>query len=382
MASALAIAYYFSHLSGIFGGLILLIVNIRKQIQTRIPFLMVMSIVILDYVVFNVLLLLPNLVPELLDPYGWQVMGGLTIVLLSFNIGLLIFFFESFSGEIRMFRLSLGIVSVTGLSTLFVVSLMMGDFSLMHVPTYRDDVLIYLWTPLSYIFQVPQICMLAYWSSNNLLKSIRATRNFRHRQQMKGMLLGSISTFFLGPLLAFVGDSVVLFGISEEFGFWISEFLGFFFMSAGIAFILLSYVLDSSLLFLQPYRVERLMVIHESGMPLLDYHFNVFPETQKDHLMLSGLLVAIKSVAHEVMGERSTLEFIKFRGMEIMFSIYEQLMFVLVAQKRSDFLTGALQKFSTRFTQFYGGTLASYEVSQNRYLEIVPVLERTFGLKS
>ncbi len=378
MVTAFAVGYYFAHLSGILGGIVLALVNYRKERQTHIRFLHLMTMVIVNYVLVNILLLLPNFIEI---NTGLKVIGALTIVLMASNIGLLIFFFEIFSGDVKVWRLSHGVISITGVSTLFLVSAISGDYSLMHAPVVREGVVIFLWSPLSYLFLVPQISLLTIWTLRELLTSIKETTSYRHRNQLKLMARGVAAAFLVGPILSFTGDTISLF-FSAEIGLWVSEFAGFLFMSLGIAFILLSYVLDNSLLFLQPNKVERLLVIHESGMPLYDYEFKAFQNEEVNEMMLSGLILAIKTVASEVLGKNGVLEEIKFRGMEILLLVHEEIIFMLIAQKRSSFLRSALRKFSQAFIAEFGNTLKSYEIDQKKYRVISLELEKNFGLAS
>ncbi|RMG32884.1 MAG: hypothetical protein D6732_12830 [Methanobacteriota archaeon] len=379
MVTFFAIGYYFAHLSGIFGGCVLALVNHRKERQTHIQFLHLMTMVIVNYVMVNILLLLPNFMQ--MDNSTVMIVGSFTIVLMASNIGFLIFFFEIFSGDVKVWRLSHGVISITGVFTLMLASYFFGDFSLMHTPVVREGVLIFLWSPFSYLFMVPQITLLATWTLRELRTSIKETKSYRHRNQLKLMARGVATAFLVGPLLSFMGDAISLY-FSAEVGLWISEFAGFLFMSLGIAFILLSYALDNSLLFLQPNKVERLLVIHESGMPLFDYEFKAFQNDDVNEMMLSGLILAIKTVASEVLGKNGILEEIKFRGMEILLLVHEEIIFMLIAQKRSSFLRSALRKFSQAFIAEFGNTLTSYEIDQKKYTVISWELEKNFGLIS
>lgn len=328
----------------------------------------------------NVILLVPNFV-EIRENSVLHWIGAFTVVLMASNIGLLIFFFEIFSGEIKVWRLAHGVISITGVSTLMLASGLFNDFSLMHTPVVREGVIIFLWSPLSYLFMVPQISLLTIWTLKELRHSIRESASYRHRNQLKLMARGVTTAFFVGPVTSFLGDSISIYW-SAEIGLWISEFAGFLFMSIGIAFILLSYVLDNSLLFLQPNKIERLLVIHESGMPLYDYEFKAFKNENVNEMMLSGLILAIKSVAMEVLGKDGALEEIKFRGMEILLLVQDDLIFMLIAQKRSSFLKSALKKFSEAFIAEFGNSFRSYEIDPKKFKVISTELEKNFGLAS
>ncbi len=336
-----------------------------------------MTIIILNYVLANLALILPNFLESKIQ---WvDILGGLVIVLLASNVGLLIIFFEAFDGEMRLYRVAHGIVSITGISTAFMVSLILNDFSVMFTTVKKEGVLIFLWTPLSYFFTVPAIVLFSYWTLKNISSSIQATRNFKHRQQMKIMGSGVAIAFILGPVASFFGDFLSFLGL-PKIGLWIAEFAGYFFMSFGIALILLSYVLDNSLLFLQSSRLERLMVIHETGLPIYDYVFNVYDSSSTNDLILSGLIVAIRGLAHEILKTSGTLETIKFRGLEIVFSVHNELIFIVIAQKKSTFINRALKHFRDSFLGQFGTSLDSYEISPGSYQIMNEEVERIFGL--
>ncbi len=68
--------------------------------------------------------------------------------------------------------------------------------------------------------------------------------------------------------------------------------------------------------------------------------------------------------------------------MEILLLVHEEIIFMLIAQKRSSFLRSALRKFSQAFIAEFGNTLKSYEIDQKKYRVISLELEKNFGLAS
>ncbi len=390
--SALETAFFFVHWLNVVAGISLALTNLIKFKQTKIYSLILMVGALLNYAFINLILIFVNMNTFLkYDHFIFyyithpislqQLLGNITVILMAIVVANLIVFFNQFNSKNFAVNNLLGLVTIIGILSIFFVSISEDNYLILSIPELKSDILIYLWTPLSYLFLVPPIAWLAIVVTKNLKASLTENTPKKQRTQINLMRYGLWASFIIGPSLSFLGDLLVYFNLNS-LGFWVSEILGFLVITLGISTITISYVIDDSLLFLQGSRVERIMVIQDSGLTLFNYEFQPHLGNSQSQSLIGGLLLTIQNVSKDVIGEEDLLETIKFGKSEIIFRNLNNLLFVLQTKRTSNFLYSALKQFSEEFCTYFEDATYQKVVSDRFYNQILPQFERIFGIKS
>ena len=152
-------------------------------------------------------------------------------------------------------------------------------------------------------------------------------------------------------------------------------------MSSGVIIIGLAYSMTKQIAFLLPQKVERLLVIHNSGVPVFDYDFrpNV---THVETLLVGGVISTINKLFSEVIGSDQLIDTIKFHAdYEIILNFKHPFAFVLIVNRRSEFLMDRLYSFSDLFIKQFQKEInkdAIYDISV--FEKAIVNLRTTFGL--
>ena len=141
----------------------------------------------------------------------------------------------------------------------------------------------------------------------------------------------------------------------------------------------LSYISYKKAAFLQPQRIEVLLVINKAGLPLLEYEF-VKDSVEGDTNLISGAITAISALMKESLGVSSEVEKIQFHEKELLLKFSQGVAFILITSRTSTFLNRSLTTFSERFLETFKADIDSPALDSDTFLKIIPDLEKSFGL--
>ncbi len=176
----------------------------------------------------------------------------------------------------------------------------------------------------------------------------------------------TITTVVLGSL------SLIFSGIFLGIGFFLSG------IYAAIMNLILVFVLvkNPELLYILPYKVHRLMVIHsKTGISIYDHQFSV---SEIDRDLLAGLLSALKQMSLEVL-KHGELEEIKFSQGILIFVKAPRITIGLITSKSSKYLRDSLKKFALAFENRYSKILIQNAIDLNQFESAIELIEFFFG---
>ncbi|MFX1253653.1 MAG: hypothetical protein ACFFCZ_18725 [Promethearchaeota archaeon] len=99
--------------------------------------------------------------------------------------------------------------------------------------------------------------------------------------------------------------------------------------------------------FLHPRRIDRLLVLNESGLPLFSLKFGTAPAM--DETLLSGFLSAITSMIRKSADSQTIIRSIRTDDLELLMAKECSILSVLIVEKGSQYLTLSLSAFAKQF---------------------------------
>ncbi len=323
----------------------------------------------------NTLLILPNLFP-----ISIETVALLNIIGSALAPSLFLLFADRFEGQISAVKTSVS-VSVVLLAVLIViVSLWTGDISVSAVilSLETEGLITMRWAEIPSLFLFPTILLTGYWVRNELDATLEHAIDERQIRQLKFMKIGNILTFFIGPFFGVAGVLLVTSG-NPELGTWASEIVGYLIVSLGVFVFGINYLISSETAFLKPQRIDTLLILHQTGIPVLRYDFRP-PEVEADTALISGAITAITAIMGEAFGVKSFVKSIHFEDKELMLEFLDDLAFILIVERASSFLEIALTRLKTEFHnqfvgkfEFGGGEIADTSI-------FIPTILKSFGL--
>ncbi len=130
----------------------------------------------------------------------------------------------------------------------------------------------------------------------------------------------------------------------------------------GILIFAYGYLRPKGAPFLHPRRIDRLLVLNESGLPLFSLTFGSAPAI--DETLLSGFLSAIISMVRETADSQAIIRSIKLDDLELLMAKEHSILSVLVVEKSSHYLMLSLSAF---IKQFY--TTFKEEINKDAIVE-------------
>lgn len=151
-------------------------------------------------------------------------------------------------------------------------------------------------------------------------------------------------------------------------------------ITAGSLILFFAYARTPKVAWLQPQRMDQLLVISKHGLPIFSHAFRKLPTDDDGSILLSGGLVAIRSLLKEAIGSSSDIIAIKFVEKEIMVVTRENFGVFLITDRASSFLHSALVSFANDFLSNYGQFLSGNQVIQSDDFDSAVILvKETFG---
>ena len=408
--------FLLSHGFNVIFGSITFVITLRRYFETKISLILTIASLMLAWSLINFLLILPILFPGLqilkvsevlpfinLNAQTVTIIDVISVINVfgsGLVVGLFILFIDNFEGEISAIKTAVA-------ASLIMVCLFVGIASLgrLFLPTLNSDVtlsstivsvndtglcsinpnslgtclLTMRWSTIPSLIIFPCVILCGIWAQTELNLSAKHALSETQIKQIKYMKIGAVFDFFIGPVFGALG--VVLVDILDMplIGTYSSEIIGYLFISIGVFMIGLSYISYKQAAFLQPQRIEILLVINKAGLPLLEYEF-IQNTLGGDTNLISGAITAISALMKESLGVSSEVEKIQFHEKELLLKFSKGVAFILITSRTSSFLNTSLANFSEKFLQIFEKEIDSTLVNTDTFRTIIPELKKSFGL--
>ncbi len=305
---------------------------------------------------------------------------GITSLILTVAIfALMIVFLEGFHGEISIPRTGVAIGALYGMTLLTIAGVITNPELLVEFRDV-DGVTVIVWTTISWIGILLPAIFLIYWALSNMQDAIENALNEQQKKQIIFMRRGVMLSFFIGPAVSGLGDTIHLL-VNPTIGAWLAEIVGYSIIGVGVFLVSLSYFQGGQPGFLQGQRIEQMIVITKSGIPIYTYRFRRL-EWGIEVELLSGFFSALQSAMAETLQSPSLIRSIKLKGSELIIHVEKELTFLLVASKTSLFLERALLRFARLFCQKYSLPSEKFTGEIPNIEEVTSDLYLVFGFKA
>ncbi len=171
-------------------------------------------------------------------------------------------------------------------------------------------------------------------------------------QQKQVMLMQVAIVFYYVITVFFIVSAKRMFFLSPDWKVFLIHVAPRMSVIIGDVILLMVYA-RSRLAFLQFQRMEKLLVIADSGLPLFSHDFVKTTKTSNGKAMLlSGGLTAVTSLLSEAVGAAG-IRMIQFQDKQIMISHHDLFAVFLIVDRPSTFLWNAIQHFGNAFNREY-----------------------------
>ncbi len=183
------------------------------------------------------------------------------------------------------------------------------------------------------------------------------------------MLRKSSLTFFCGTLLLLSGYFI-----------WSAKYLltapiGIFFTGIGMLISIFSWVKEPKILYILPFKVYRLIVLHgKSGVPLFNYNW---VETKVDESIYSGLLHALNNAIKIL--KRGEIKYILLTEGVLILKKSKNVLVGLITDKTSKFLTNCINNFTDSFEEKYNSILNNWNCQTDQFNSAKDLIEKSFA---
>ncbi|RMG20838.1 MAG: hypothetical protein D6732_28165 [Methanobacteriota archaeon] len=370
-------AFIISHGLNVIGSILIMIPLIRLYYRTGISLVNIMIMLFGVWGITNLLLIIPNVLEIQILPIALA-----NIIGSAFAPALFLLFADRFEGRVSPLKTSVAVSMILLSIFVVIVSLWTGilDIATVVLIIESESLITMRWAEIPSLFLFPGILLTGYWVRQELKSTGEHAIDERQIEQIKWMQRGNSLTFFIGPIFGAIG--VILVSLDNPMaGTWASEIIGYLIVSAGVFIFGINYLLSPEVAFLQPQRVDTLLVLHETGVPVLRYDFRP-PEIEADTALVSGAITAITAIMNEAFGVKSMVRSIHFEDKELMLQFADGLAFVLIADRTSIFLESSLKRLKEEFELNF---IEKYDFGGGEILDqaiFLPAILKSFGLKS
>ncbi len=328
----------------------------------------------------NVAFLLPNVS---------EVFTELSIHLVAFIDGLIfgfwILFFDLYSGSNSVTKRLTAGFTVLGMALLIIVGLFTDVHIVGFALTVKGTNLITIqWSDFSSLVLFPGYLLGGYWAYKDLSTTAKKPFSRREQKQIWLMKIGVVLIFILGVVLSFFGIVFIEQGSSSdsrlvELGVISLHFLALgIFIPLGLILISLSYGLSNQVAFLIPQEIDSLIIVHDSGIPLLKYDFRELHD-EKDPLLIGGAITAITTLMREAFNVTTKIREVIFQDRLLLLEIRETTAFILVAERKSTFIVEALKRTADNFMQRFHDELKVFNGEIDVFQPFIPEILKAFG---
>lgn len=309
----------------------------------------------------------------------WNIIGSVLVP------SLFILFIDSFEGQVEATKVGVATATI-GAAIFIAISGLFNDIAISSTIVVVGDLTTMRWSPITSLAIFPTVLLAGYWTQKELIKSSKHAFDPRQILQIKIMRIGGVFMFFIGPLFGIIGV-VLVDGLDEpELGTWASEIVGYLLVSVGIFLITVAYTRSREIAFLQPQKLNTLLLIYETGIPILQYDFNPNEKMNTELPLISGAITAITAIMGEAFKVSTQVKQIGFYEKEILLEFRglvnsgETIGLILITDKKSSYLESAIQRYADTIVEKYGKTLAEgMGISEEQKIEAKNDLLIAFG---
>lgn len=369
-------AFILSHGFNVLASFLMIFALIRLYNKTKISLVNIMSVLFLVWGITNLLLIIPNLFDV---EVSWIAL--LNVIGSALAPSLFLLFADRFEGQISAIKTSVSVSVVLLAVFVVIVSLWIEDISIASViVVFEDENLVTMrWAEIPSLFLFPAILLTGFWVRSELNSTLEHAIDNRQVKQLKLMKLGNTLTFFVGPLFGAMGVILVTTG-NIALGTWSSEIVGYLVVSSGVFIFGFNYLISPETAFLKPQRVDTLLILHETGIPVMRYDFRP-PEVEADTALISGAITAITAIMGEAFGVKSFVKSIHFEDKELMLEFLEDLAFILIVERASSFLETSLKRLKSSFETHFVGKVEFGGGEIQDPSNFIPIVLKSFGLQ-
>ncbi|MHA1976486.1 MAG: hypothetical protein ACW98F_02760 [Candidatus Hodarchaeales archaeon] len=169
------------------------------------------------------------------------------------------------------------------------------------------------------------------------------------KKQLKYMMIGIVIAYMVPFMLRPVADafSSMIFSI-------------FLRADVAIGFILyyISFGSRDNFAVFNRHQADRILVIHETGIPLFSYDFKADDESL-DETLFAGGIVAITSLMKEATQSTADISEVKLEGNQLILERKNQVLALILTPQTTFYLRGALKRFATAFIREFAESVSS-----------------------
>ena len=335
----------------------------------------------------NFLLILPILLDSsntsLIESIAtWNIIGS------SIVPAVFILFVDSFEGKIDPKKVA---VSFTTLGGVFFLALsgISSNIELSSTIVVVEGLTTMRWSPLTSLAIFPTVLLCGYWTQKELIAASRHAFDKRQIFQIRYMRIGGILMFFVGPIWGILGV-ILVDGLDQDvLGTWSSEIVGYLFVSIGIFMIVIAYTRAKQISFLQPQRIDTLLVIHGTGIPIAQHDFHPEAKLGSELTLVSGAVTAISALMKEAFNVSSNIRSFAFFDKELLLEFRrtsdgeQEIGFILISERGSQYLLDGLNRFAETFMKKFEPSLTIGSALNQQELELMDRdIKIAFGFES
>ncbi len=178
------------------------------------------------------------------------------------------------------------------------------------------------------------------------------------KKQLQYMIIGIIIAY----MLPFILKPVALSLSSMVFTIFLRA-------DVAIGFILyfISFGSQENFAVFNRHQAERILVIHETGIPLFSYDFKADDESL-DEALFAGGIVAITSLMQEATQSTADISEVKLEDNRLLMERKNQVLALILTPQTTFYLRGALKRFATGFIREFSQSLSSINyIESNTY---------------
>lgn len=346
------------------------------DLKRATPLILLMTSILASWGLCNLCLLLGNYI-EL--KYSWSFFS-LSQIFLVLTFTIFIYFSSTFSGDFTTWKIMAIIGYPAATFTLWITELSIKTPLIMSTLEYEGLTWCY-WKGFSFLISGTGVLLTGYWVIKGLNDNLKYAYNAKQVQALQYMKFGSYFAFIIGPFAGFPGFILLRFGHNVGLGLLIYYVLAYSIISIGVFMLAFTYNRSKEISFLLPQKIEKLLVIHKSGVSLYSYDFRNSDGVGWNEQLVSGLVSATTSGISESLNINTEITEIKFIDRTVMMKVEGNIVFVLVTKNRSKFLEKALNRFALDFLNEYKEIQFSSKVFKlDNKVNISPMVRLSFGL--
>jgi len=392
MTGLLTNLFLLSHGANAVIALVLVMTSFRLYKRTNIRLVILMTVLMTSWMITNSLLILPILFTSLtVDSMGVSLIASWNIIGSAVVPAVFIIFIDAFEGDIDPKKIATAIATIMVAIFIALIGLSQGTEGVQTIAATivalpEEGLITMRWSPIASLAIFPTVIACGIWTQRELNQSRIHAIDTKQISQIKFMKLGGILMFFIGPAFGIAGV-VAVDGLGYlVIGTYLSEIVGYLFVSIGIIMITLAYTTSDAIAFLQPQRIDSIIAIVSTGIPVLQYDFSPKEHQRPELSLISGAITAIKAIMSEAFNVKSDVKQIAFDEKELMlnFKPLEEdidIAFVLITDRKSSYLESSLERFSQSFIEVVPKQVINgIQLTKDEEAESIRLLRKSFGL--